>query len=258
MSREIVQGLKFRKPAAFDGAAFSALVEKAYLDSRRESKHTQKVSFSPSSIGYGNGTCPRYWYLAFEGGHFEETTDALGVANMMNGTDAHTRLQKLFEQSGVLVATEVEVKLADPPIRGFIDALIRWEGEIVVGEIKTTRQEAFLFRQTSMKPAPNHLFQILIYMKGTGKSQGFLFYENKNTQEFLVIPVEMNERNEKILEDALEWLRTVRKAWEEDKTLPERPFRKNNKICKNCPVYELCWNQTGPGEVNIPVMEVPR
>jgi len=256
MSREIVQNLKFRN-TTLDADALAALVEQGYLQQRRETKFSQKKTFSPSSIGYGHGTCPRYWYLAFTGGEAVDTADALGIANMMNGSSAHDRLQKIFENTGILVDTEVEIRLSDPPVRGFIDLLIRWNGEVVVGEIKTTRQEAFLFRQSSMKPSANHLFQVLIYMDATKKSLGFLFYENKNTQEYVIIPVEMNEKNQEILANAYDWMRKTYASWE-NKELPKRPFQKRNKICQNCPLFDSCWNELPEGVVGLPVMEVPK
>lgn len=258
MTKGIVQNLKFRKEAEgqFSPAALSAFMEEQYLKANR-TKETQKYSFSPSSIGYGHGTCPRYWYLAFSGGTFVDKNDAQGIANMSNGTYAHERLQKLFRESGILVDEEIEVRLSDPPVRGFIDVMIRWEGEVLPGEIKTARSEVFTWRQTQMKPSGNHLLQLLIYLKATGKPRGFLYYENKNSQEFLILPIEMNEKNEKILEDALNWMREVYANWESDgDTLPKRPFQKRNKICQNCPLFDDCWNKNEDGTVLIPVMEV--
>jgi CRISPR/Cas system-associated exonuclease Cas4 (RecB family) len=257
--RDIIKGLKFKKQAAtgFQADKMAAMLEDAYLQQRRETRSGKKYSFAPSTIGYGHGTCPRYWYLAFEGGTAVDNTDALGIANMANGSQAHDRIQDLFERTGTLVAKEVEVKLQDPPVRGFIDVMVRWDDEIVVGEIKTTRQEAWMVRHNSMMPSFNHLMQILIYMKGTGKKQGFLLYENKNTQEFLIIPIDMNEKNEKLLNDTLDWLRLVWKNWQ-DQTVPTQPFTKKNKICKNCPVFDWCWNGAPEGTVDIPNMEVPK
>lgn len=269
MSRDIVASLKFKQ--ASDDAGFTAeklerAIEAGYLKQAREDKFTTKKTFAPSSIGYGHGTCARYWYQAFNGADFVEKVDALGVANMSNGSAAHERLEKVLEDAGVLVASEIKMELNDPPIFGFIDAMVKIDGETVVGELKTTREEAFMWRKNTMKPSGNHLYQILIYMYATKKRKGFLFYENKNDQTFLVIPVEMNERNKKILSDAFTWLRLVRKNWEdaqenEDKNvnIPQRPWTKRNKICRGCPLYEKCWPEEGQpplSDVVIPPMEV--
>lgn len=258
MAREIVKGLYFRKqPAVFDAAELSKVLEDAYLLKRRQGGFTQKKSFAPSTIGYGHGTCPRYWSLAFTGGESVDDTDALGIANMSYGTQAHERIQGLLRDAEILISEETEVTMKDPPIRGYMDALVKWKGERVVGEIKTTRQEIFLHRQATMKPAPYHLLQILIYMRITNCKYGFLLYENKNTQEFLVMPVEMTDENAKILDYTLDWLREVRKAWEADQ-LPTRPFTKKSKICKNCPFYNYCWNGAPEGVIDIKPMDVPK
>lgn len=259
MARDIVQGLYFRKqPDAFDVSELSKVLEEAYLAKRRPDGHTQKKSFAPSTVGYGHGTCARYWYLAFEGGNTVDLTDALGIANMSYGTQAHERIQGLMRDAGILIDDEVELLANDPPIRGFMDALVRWKGERVVGEIKTTRQEIFAHRQATMKPAGYHLLQVLIYMWITKCKHGFLLYENKNSQEFLIIPVEMNPENEKILNETLEWLRNTYKAWT-DKTPPNRPFTKRSKNCKNCPFFDHCWSDDSPEPtVEIPAMVVPK
>lgn len=257
MAREIVQNLKFRKAkASFDPAAFSAFLERQYLKSNRSGTRT-KQTFAPSSIGGYNGVCPRYWYLAFSEHEFNDNNDALGIANMANGTAAHSRIEKLLEESGIPVDVEVEMKMADPPIRGYIDMMLEVDGEVVIGEFKTTRQEVFMIRQASMKPSAQHLIQLLIYLKATGKTSGFLLYENKNTQEFLVIPVQMNEKNEAIIEEVFEWLRMVYKNFEEGE-LPKRPFTKRNKTCKSCAIFEWCWEKQPEGTIDIPIMEVPK
>lgn len=265
MSRDIVANLKFRKESTAGGFTAEKLeqaIERGYMAQARENKFTTKKTFAPSSIGYGHGTCARYWYQAFNGADFVETVDALGVANMSNGSAAHARLEKVLEDAGVLVAAEIKMELKDPPIFGYIDALVKIDGETVVGELKTTRSEAFQWRVSTNKPAGNHLYQILIYMKATGKNKGFMFYENKNDQTFLVIPVEMNEKNKAILEEALDWLRKVRKNWEdaqenEDKNvnIPQRPWTKRNKICRGCPLFDKCWPETGEAPTSEVVIE---
>lgn len=261
--RDIAKGRHFRG-GGINAKVIEDLVEKGYMAHVREAKVTKKETFAPSSIGYdGNARCPRYWYMAFEGKYvFEETTDAMGMATMMNGRYAGERFGEVFEKSGSLVALEAEMIMADPPIRGYIDALVRieneeGESEVVVAEFKTTKDAIFTIRQNTMKPLAYHLYQILIYMKATGKKNGFLFYENRDDLSFLVIPVTMSERNEKILEDALEWLREVRANWEaEGDTLPTRPFTKSSKQCKYCPVKRECWENLGEGTVTIKPMVV--
>ena len=263
--RDITKGLHYRG-GGINAKVISDLVEKGYMAHVREAKVTQKQTFAPSSIGYdGNGRCPRYWYMAFEGKYvFEETTDPMGMATMLNGRYAGERFGEVFEKSGSLVSLEQEMIMKDPPVRGFIDAIVRLEhedgtSEEVIAEFKTTRSEMFIHRQNSMKPLLYHLYQILLYMKATGKKNGFLFYENRNDLSFLVIPVQMDEKNEQLLEDALNWLREVRANWEaEGDTLPTRPFTQKSKQCKSCPVFKECWENLGEGVVTIKPMAIPK
>ena len=43
-------------------------------------------------------------------------------------------------------------------------------------------------------------------MKLKSAKEGFFLYENKNTQEIIVIPISMNEKNTKIIEDTFTWM----------------------------------------------------
>lgn len=254
MAREIIKNLKYRKQP-FDTNGLSNMLEKAYMADVRQDEFKQKKTFSPSKIGYGHGNCPRYWYFAFSGAEFKETVDPLGVANMANGSAAHDRIQKLFEDAGLLVEKEVKIFLNDPPVSGFLDVLVRHDGEVIVGEIKTTRQESFIIKQQTMKPSSNHLVQVLIYMKATGKTNGFVMYENKNTQEFLLIPVTMSARNEKLLDGVLNWMRDVYAAYT-NQTLPTRLLTKRSRICKECPLASTCDQALSVTDTDIPMLEV--
>lgn len=260
MAREIIGNLKFQKaqnPDGFDANEFAKMIEKAYTDGQQQESFTQKKTFSPSTIGYGHGNCSRYWFIAFTGAEFEDKFDAMARANMDNGTMAHDRIQKVMGKTGVLKATEVEITHDDPPIRGFADAIIEWNNQEVVGEIKTAKDEVFSLRQAEMKPSANHLLQILTYMKIRKAKQGFLYYENKNDQSYLIIPVNLNERTKQIIDDCWEWLRETYKAYQENK-LPERPFTKSQSACKYCPVKTTCWKKMDDGEIFIPAMVTPK
>lgn len=254
MSRELVKNLKYKKPLGFDPTELGKLLDDAYLDGKNTNKFMKKVSFSPSTVGYGHGTCARYWFIAFNGTEFNDTFDSLAVANMSNGTAAHDRLQKIFEKTGKLKAIETEVKKGYPPIKGYADVTLDWDGKDIVGEIKTTTQESFLIKQNSMNPSSNHLLQILIYMDVLETDEGFILYENKNNQEILIIPIKMTEENREYLDGVYEWMKEVYKSWGQ-KELPERPFRKNNKICTACPVKDTCFSME-EGVKSIPVLKV--
>jgi hypothetical protein len=259
LGRKIIGNLKFKKAdeGTFDANEFASLLEKVYEGDGNQSGFKKKTTFSPSTVGYGHGNCPRYWFIAFEGAEFEEKFDAMARANMENGKMAHDRIQAKMQLTGKVKFLEEEVKNEDPPIRGFIDLGLDWDGNEIIGEIKTAKEEVYAHKQSSMKPSPNHLLQILTYMKIRKAEQGFMFYENKNDQSFLIIPVNMNKTNEELINYVFDWMREVRKVWE-DKTLPNRPFTKSASACTYCPIKKTCWKQLGDGEIEIQALVTPK
>lgn len=220
---------------------------------KRESKFATKKTFAPSTIAYSHGECPRYWYLAFEGAMFEDNTDPYGGANMTAGTKSHERIQQAMADAGILKDAEFKVTWNDPPIFGFGDVILDWGGEDLLGEIKTMPNEGFEYRKASGKPKLGHLVQLLIYMRILNKTKAVLIYENKNNHDLLVIPVEINDYYKKWVNQTFDWMKTVRKAWE-DKQLPEKNYRSNSKICKTCPLKATCEG-AGKGEIKIKSLE---
>src|SRR5690349_20906420 len=94
----------------FEVSRMAQMLEEAYLQSRREPNDRAKKSFAPSGIGYGAGTCPRRWFYDFTGGFLRvDDADAVGVANMAYGTEAHERIQGLFEKADLLIEAERKV-----------------------------------------------------------------------------------------------------------------------------------------------------
>jgi len=111
-----------------------------------------------------------------------------------------------------------------------------------------------------MKSSANHMLQLLTYMKLKNAKEGFFLYENKNTQEILIIPVSMNDKNKKIIEDAFLWMQEV---WDnfQDGDLPMRPAgsTKSKMPCTYCPVKKECYSKETPlGTVQIELFEVPK
>lgn len=248
--------------AAADKKTF--LDQKALVDKinsgytvNRIDKYAQKKSFAPSTIAFSHGECPRYWYLAFEGGIFEDNADAYGGANMTAGTKSHERIQEAMGNvPDFLIDSEFKITYPDPPIFGFGDVMLNWEGEELLGEIKTMPMEGFEYRKKVGKPKLGHLVQLLIYMKIMKKGKAVLIYENKNNHDLLILPVEVNDYYRDWVDNAFQWMRDVRKAWV-DKTLPTKNYRSNSKICKTCPISKICA-EAGVGSVKISSLEALR
>lgn len=220
-----------------DTKALIEKIESGYTADRGTEFKTKK-SFSPSTLVYGNGACPRYWFLAFSGAEFTDDADAYAVANMSSGTMGHERIQKAIKASGILVEEEKKIITQDPPIFGFADAIIQWGEEQPVVEIKTMKEESFLYRKHA-KPPSYHLMQLIIYMKVLGKRLGILLYENKNSHELHAITVEPTEEYIAWADYAFDWMRKVRAQWESGE-IPKKPVRSNAKMCKTCPVAAAC------------------
>jgi len=220
---------------------------------KRGTKFQTKKTFAPSTIAFSHGECPRYWYLAFEGAEFTDNADAYGGANMTAGTKSHERIQQAMDDAGILKDSEFKVTYNDPPIFGYGDVILDWGGEDLLGEIKTMPMEGFEYRKAAGKPKVGHLVQLLIYMKIMNKTKAVLIYENKNNHDLLILPVEINDYYIRWVNQAFDWMKTVRKAWE-DKTLPEKNYRSNSKICKTCPLRATC-DIAGKGDIKINSLE---
>ena len=241
------------KPSFIDRDALIEKINSGYTI-KRVAKQTQKKSFAPSTLAFSHGECARYWYLAFDGGMFEDNADAYGAANMTSGTKSHERIQEAMGNvPGLLIDSEFKVTYNDPPIFGFGDVMLNWEDKELLGEIKTMPNDAFEYRKLSGKPKTGHLVQLLIYMKILNKNKAVLIYENKNNHELLIFPIELNSYMYEWVENTFEWMKTVRKAWE-DKTLPTKNYRSNSKICKTCPIQAACA-EAGSGEIKIKSLE---
>ena len=110
MGRDLVTNLKFKKiSGSFDPEVFGKMIDEAYTAGRNTDRWAKKHTFSPSTVGYGYGTCPRYWFIAFNGADFEDNFDAMAIANMENGKQAHDRIQTLLQSTHVLKEIEREI-----------------------------------------------------------------------------------------------------------------------------------------------------
>lgn len=242
------------KKTPYDLDELSKILDASYSDSFTIDEEIRKKSFSPSTIGYGSGTCPRRWVLAFRGAEWFQEHSSQSVDNMEAGTDAHARIQANFQNSKLKVVIEQELLVDDPPVRGFVDVIIEdFNGINLVIEIKTTRTEAWNSRRAKSKGPSYQVLQLLLYLYFLGEEHGLLLYEDKNDHEKLLIPVQMTEKNKAAVEKVVAWMRKVHAAYKEDK-LPKNPFRSNSKICKECPVQKWCFSQP-EGDMDIEVLK---
>ena len=250
--QKVMLKVEEKKASFLDTEALIEKIKYGYI-AKREPKFTTKKTFAPSTIAFSHGECPRYWYLAFEGAVFEDNADAYGGANMTAGTKSHERIQQAMLDAGILKEAEFKITYSDPPIFGYGDVVLEWEGKDLLGEIKTMPNEGFEYRKAAGKPKLGHLVQLLIYMKILNKTEAVLIYENKNNHDLLILPIQINDYIVGWVNQTFEWMRSVRKAWE-DKTLPVKTYRSNSKICKTCPIQKACAD-AGEGVLKIKSLE---
>ncbi len=245
----------FFKKTPYDLKTLSAIVDGSYSNGVNKKEFMQKKTFSPSTIGYGSGRCPRRWVMAFRGAEFDSKYDSQSVDNMAAGTDAHTRIQNNFHHANdFTLDIEWDLWVEDPPVHGFVDMILRdYNGFDIPIEIKTTRTEAFAVRKMRSAGPDYQVLQLLLYMYFLDMRYGLLLYEDKNDHDKLLVPVEMTDSNRQKIEKVVEWMRSVRKAYVDNK-LPERPYRKNSKECKGCPLLEWCGQQP-EGEIKLEPLE---
>jgi len=213
----------------------------------------QKKTFAPSGLGYGKGRCPRFWYYAFEGAEWEDKGHYRSIRNMENGTDRHDRFEALMEEMGadVVIATEEELRSDDPPVFGYVDAQVQWQGKRWVVEFKTKGNAQYKKLRAAGKPPLYNLVQLLVYMHILRYKYGMLIYENKDTHDMYAIPVVMEGTLKEYAQDLVDWMNEVyAKTTGEDKQLPKRAFTEKSKECKYCPVKKVCWGDE-EGEVEI-------
>jgi CRISPR/Cas system-associated exonuclease Cas4 (RecB family) len=268
MTKSLLQSIMIKSDSlpkpAFDVSGIAEKINNGYL-ANQDPKFMTKKTFAPSTLTYsdGNGVCPRYWYLAFEGAIFESYSTPFDIANMSSGTLSHSRIEKALLESGIVKVykkenaqtkeledtTEFKVISSSPPIFGYGDCMIVWNDEEIVGEIKTQNNEAFEYRKRVGKPKQDHVAQTLIYMKVLKRSKGIIIYENKNNHELLLFPIEVNDNYRGWIDNTFEWMESISSAWK-NKQLPIKNYRNNAKICKKCPVKKTC-DEAGDGIIKI-------
>ena len=249
MAKSLVNKIIKKKESQVDLSKIADHIEQGQFKVNTRSGFTQKKTFSPSTIVFGQGHCARYWYLAFEGNEWEEKNTGINYANMNAGTSGHERIQKALEAQGILEWSEKQIVNADPPIFGYADAMVSLDDQLVLLEIKTTKSEAFDYHKNNGHASAYHVEQLLIYMKILKQKVGAIVYESKNTHEICVIPVVANEKHVEFIDYLFDWMQKTYKAFQ-DKQLPERAYRVGSKVCMSCPLEKVC-NSREEGVIKI-------
>lgn len=230
-------------------------IKQSFTDTVKDEFITKK-SFSPSSLVWADGACPRRWALAFKGADWYDSIDPVSMARMNSGTARHEQLQEILEAGPLDIESERNLRNEDPPINSYCDIVIKYDGKEIPVEIKTAGNDGFNFRKTSLKPAAYHLTQLLIYMRLLKSDLGFIMYENRDNFEKLMIPVHMTPEREEYLDYLFDWMKSVHNAHKDGEMPAEfKGKRKNSRICKGCPVRKACEDGSNPATITLPLLE---
>ena len=209
-----------------------------FLESSNGVFDKQSNTFAPSS----SNQCGRYAVYRFRGykQKSEFSAQTRRIFDLGNGVE--DIVEKLLDSIGILVDSQIEINIEDPPIRGYIDFMIDWNGLKPV-ECKSINETGFLYRKSYHKPTDNHFRQLQCYLAATGSDSGFLMYYNKNNSALLPLLV---KKDDVFLEKLFA---KYAKIYEVHKNgdIPVRPYKQTSANCKKCDAYDHCWADSEVG-----------
>lgn len=202
------------------------------LEKRNGKKWKQSGGFAASN----NNPCPRFLGYRLRG--FEQNVNFKPQTYRIfdNGHSLEDRLEGYLDGLGILIERERKIVNSDPPITAYVDFVVDWDGEKPI-ECKSISDAGFQYRKSYKKPKDDHYRQIQVYLAIGGWDEGFVFYENKNTQEILPFLVKADP----------EFIKKLYAKWDKvyqahkKGVLSVRPYKQTSKKCQGCDAYEYCW-----------------
>lgn len=249
------------------------LVEKDRENQIRRIKEGRIGKFYPSSVGH----CKRkvaYQML----GYPAKPKEGRSLLVLDNGTYFHERMEKYFEEMGILIAPELKLKNDELRISGRSDAII-WNYMKHPGQVYPDDQVIKLYRPTydedgnekeelvyeglasdvlivefksigskqynrylpKDRPKREHEMQLQLYFYLTGIRAGMVYYENKDTQEHKYYYVKYNQQLvDEIVRDIKLIISYVDKGM-----LPDRDYEPDSFQCTYCDFRHLCYPPEG-------------
>lgn len=222
--------------------------------------------FYPSSVG----RCRRsiaYQMLGYPG----KQIPGQNLLIMENGTSFHERMEKIFEEMGIMIAPELKLTDGELRISGRSDALV-WnflreedepDGEhielyrsvkdaegndveelvysgpsndVLIIEFKSIKDKKY-DKLPKTKPDKKHNMQLQLYMYMTGIRRGAVYYEDKDNQEQKYYMVDYDE---KVVDKVVGDIKYVIGHLDAG-TLPDRDFAPVSMDCRWCDFYEICY-----------------
>lgn len=222
--------------------ALKKAIDKHLVDSNKREGIKKSVGFGPSKTSL----CARYWYISFKGAMRDEKVNPRTQRIFDNGHAVHDRWYKYFNGMGIMVDEEIPIVVNDPvPIIGFADAVVDWDGNKLV-EMKSIGMEGFQYRKHFNKPKDDHYNQAQLYLYALKLEKGYVIYEDKSSQDFLIFEIEKDDEHiEKLLRRYKKWYKFVK-----EDVVPPRPYKRDSKQCNWCEFETECWDRMKSDEEN--------
>ncbi|MBI4358989.1 MAG: PD-(D/E)XK nuclease family protein [Candidatus Nealsonbacteria bacterium] len=203
------------------------LIDKFYLD-REKGKEREQTRFYVTDAG----KCARAVFFKFKKAPRGEM-EARVLRMFEHGDYIHRLILSTLFSLGLVRASEINVP-TQQIISGRADAILTWENELYVLDIKSIN--SFLFKNL-LQPKEENLDQIQLYLHFFNIQKGILLYVNKDTQELKeFVVISDRARAEKLLQD-LQALKTKIDGNVIPARLADFP---SNKECQFCQFREIC------------------
>lgn len=219
--------------------------------------------YYPSSVGQ----CRRkvaYQMMGYPG----KPKDGKSNLILDNGTSFHNRMEKYFEDMGIMIAPELRLKDEQLRISGRSDAIIWnfmkreepevdhniylykpsdddnnedelvYEGpasDVLIVEFKSIGSKGWGYLPKT-KAKKEHEMQLQLYFYLTGVRHGMVYYENKDTQEQKYYMVEYNQS---IVDQVIADIKFIIGCIDNGK-LPDREFTPSDFQCRYCDFRDIC------------------
>lgn len=246
------------------------LVEEDQKNQQKRYDQGRIGKFYPSSVG----SCKRkiaYQMMGYPG----KPKQGRSVLILDNGTYFHERMEKYYEDMGILIAPELKLKDSELRISGRSDAIIYnfmketegpiegdeiiklykpkydeegneleeqelvyegWASDVLIVEFKSAKDKSYEDYTPKTKPQKKHEMQLQLYFYLTGIRAGLVYYENKNTQDHKYYYVQYNPD---IVNEIISDIRFVISHIDAG-TLPEREFQPTSFDCRYCDFRDIC------------------
>jgi len=145
--------------------------------------------FHPSTL---SNPCDRSVWLIYHGKMIATPLEPHVQRIFQNGNFLEQRVEKWFQNLGILVGREIPVRFDVPAISGRIDFLIKHSTYgITPIELKSINTSGFTKLRS---PKPEHEMQLQMYLNMARYDIGTVLYENKNDQKIKAFFVERDEK----------------------------------------------------------------